>query len=64
MTTTLTRKQLKKLVKESVKEVLDTELTKTRASLLSFVSPKEQKDIERRYKKLSRKVVKSYSIVI
>ena len=64
MVTTLTRKQLKRLVKESIKEVLDVELMKARASLLDFVSDKEQKDIEKRYKNPSHKVEKSYSVTI
>ena len=60
----ITREQLKKLVKESVREVLNVELMKTRASLLGFVLPSEQKDIEKRYKKPSRRVVRTYTLSI
>jgi len=42
-------------VKESVREVFSQELMKFRALLLPMVSPKEQKDIEKRYGKPSRK---------
>lgn len=62
MTSTLVKKEIKSLIRESVKEALGAELMKLRATLFSFVSESEQKDIERRYKKPTRKVAKSYAI--
>ena len=48
-TITIPKKELKEVVKESVREVFVQELMKFRALLLPDVSQKEQKDIERRY---------------
>ncbi|HEY4611605.1 MAG TPA: hypothetical protein VII11_01315 [Bacteroidota bacterium] len=56
------KKELKNVVKESVREVLDQELMKLRSLLLSYVSEKEQKDIERLYGKPERKVSKSRKV--
>ena len=61
MVTTIEDKKLKSLIKESVKEVLETEFMKLRALALSDVSQGEQSDIEKRYGKPSRKKAKSYS---
>ncbi len=60
MTTTLSEKKLKVLVKESVKEALDSNFMKLSSILLPHVSTKEQKEIERLYKKPTRKTTKSY----
>ena len=59
---TLSKKELKSVVKESVREVLSQELMKFRALLLPSVSAKEQKDIESRYIKPSRKIEKIISV--
>ncbi|MBU1015260.1 hypothetical protein KKI17_02380 [Patescibacteria group bacterium] len=64
MTTTLSEKKLKGLIKEGVREVLETELMKLRALALPEVSDKEQKDIEKRYGTPSRKRRKSYPIAV
>ena len=64
MTTTLSEKKLKSLIKESVKEVLEAELIRLRALGLREVSPREQKDIEKRFGKPSRKVAKSYELEV
>lgn len=64
MTTTLNETELKSLIKESLKEVLENELIRLRAFALPEVSKKEQKDIEKRYGSPSRKRVKSYSLEI
>lgn len=56
----ITEKKLRTLVKESVKEVLDAELLKLRARLVPFVSNREQRDIERLYRRPSRKIAKTY----
>ncbi len=63
-TITIPKKELKTVVKESVREVLVQELMKFRALLLPSVSQKEQKDIERRYIKPIRRVAKSVEIGI
>jgi len=64
MTLKIEEKQLKLLIKKSVKEAISSEFMKLRAFLLPYVSDKEQKDIEKLYKKPSRKVEKSYKIKI
>lgn len=53
-------KKLKGFIKESIKEALETELMKVRALALAEVSRQEQKDIEKRYGKPSRRTSKSY----
>ncbi|MDO8590584.1 MAG: hypothetical protein Q7R65_01255 [bacterium] len=61
-TLTISKKELKLAVQESVREVLAKELAPLRGMLLPFVSDKEQKDIERRYIKPSRRSVRSRKI--
>ena len=56
---TITESKLKNLFRETLKEVLALEFMKLRADLLPFASDKEQKEIERLYKKPTRKVAKS-----
>lgn len=58
-TLTISKNNLKGVVRESVREVLAEELMAARATIAPFVSHKEQADIERRYKAPSRKVAKS-----
>lgn len=62
MTTQLTEKKLKMLVRESVEEALDSKLMRLSSVLLPYVSQKEQKEIERIYKKPVRRAAKSYFI--
>jgi hypothetical protein len=64
MAITITSNKLKNLIKESLKEVLEVELMKLRADLMPYVSEREQKEIEKLYKKPSRKVAKSVKIKI
>jgi len=64
VTITIPKKELKTAVKESVREVFEQELMKFRALFLPLVSRKEQRDIEKRYGKPSRKIVKSMEIKI
>ena len=52
--------KLKNLIRESVKEALETEVMKLRALAVLNVSEKEQKDIERRYSFPSKKQARSY----
>ncbi|MCL4492391.1 MAG: hypothetical protein M1510_10930 [Nitrospirae bacterium] len=63
-TSTIPKKELKAVVKESVREVLTQELMKFRALILPSVSKKEQKDIEKLYGKPSRKTAKSIEVKI
>ena len=56
---TITESKLRNLFRETLKEVLTSEFMKLRADLFPFVSDKEQKEIERLYRKPSRKVTKS-----
>jgi hypothetical protein len=61
---TITEEKLKNLFKETLKEVLTLEFMKLRADLSPFVSEKEQKEIEKRYGKPTRKVSKSVKFKI
>ena len=56
---TISKKELKLAVQESVREALAKELAPLRAMFFPFVSDKEQRDIERRYDKPLRKSAKS-----
>ena len=47
---------LAKLIKEAVKESIEIEFMKLRASLVPYISEEEQKDIETLYGKPSREV--------
>ena len=60
--TQLSKKQLKALVQESVKEAFRIELVKLRAMLIPLVSEAEQRDIERRYKAPSRKAIATHAV--
>ena len=61
-TITINEKELKMVVKESVREVLAQELMKLRALALPDISDKEQKEIEKLYGKPTRKIAKSVKI--
>ena len=62
MNTTMTIKQIDRLISYKVREVFSDEFMKLRALVLPYISSREQLDIETRYgKKPSRKVVKSLS---
>lgn len=61
---TIPKKELKTIVKESIREILEQESMKSRAFLMPWVSQKEQKDIEKRFSKPSRKAAKSIEIKI
>lgn len=62
MITTVSERKLKYLIKESVKEALDTGLMKLRALVVPDISEKEQKDIEKRHGQPSRRFIKSYTL--
>ena len=63
-TVTIFERRLKALVRESVHEVLTEELVKLRAFFSPFVSSREQKDIENRYGKPSRKMSRSIRVEV
>mgnify|MGYP003396169001 CR=1 FL=1 len=63
-TITIPKKELKTIVKESIREILGQESMKFRALFMPLVSQKEQRDIEKRYGKPSRKMAKSIDIKI
>ena len=54
-TITIPKKELKIIVKESAREILEQESMKFRSLLMPSVFQKEQKDIEKRYGKPSRR---------
>lgn len=56
---TITEQKLKRFIKEGVREALAAELMKLRALALPDVSDREQRDIERRHGKPSRRVAKT-----
>lgn len=58
MAITLQKSELKNAIREGVREALADELARSRAVFLPYVSEKEQKDIEKRYGKPTRKAAK------
>ncbi len=59
---TVNHKELKSIVKESVKEALEEELIKVRLMFLPEASDKEMRDITRRYGKPEKKSVHTEKI--
>ena len=55
-------KKIENLIKESVKKAMALEFMKLRADLISFVSDKEQREIEKLYNKPARKIAKSIKV--
>ena len=53
-TSTITKKELQRIVTESVRETLSSELMKLRALALPSVSKKEQRDIEQSLRHAAR----------
>jgi len=62
MTTNISDKRLKGLIKETVREVFNANLMKLRAFALPYVSDKEQHDIEKQHSPHSRKRARGYSL--
>ncbi len=60
----LNEQKLKMLIKESVREGIKAEILKLRAAFLPYVDDKEQKEIEKKYGKPSRRIVKTYACEI
>lgn len=63
-TINLNEQKLKMLIKESVKEGIKAEILKLRAALLPYIDDKEQREIEKKYGKPSRKIAKTYECEI
>jgi len=61
---TFPKKELKTIIKESMREIFRQELMNFWFLLLPFVSQKEQKDIEKRYGKPSREIAKTIDIKV
>jgi hypothetical protein len=59
---TVSHKELKSIVKESVKEALEEELIKVRLMFFPEVSDKEMRDITARYGKPEKKSVRKESV--
>jgi len=59
---TLVKSQIQVMVDRAVGEAFGREMMKIRASLLSFVSKEEQRDIEKRFKKPTGKYVRSFAL--
>lgn len=57
--TTALKSEIKRLARKSVQEAVEAEMMRIRASLLPLVSTKEQRAIEKAYKKPSRRVVQT-----
>lgn len=64
MNNIITKQQLKIIVKESVKEAFGVEFMKMFAKAIPFVSNREQKEIERLYKKPTREIIKTKIITV
>lgn len=62
--TTALKNQIRVLARDSVREAIEAEFSGIRASLLSVVSKREQKDIEKLYRKPSRRSVRTLRIRI
>lgn len=62
--TTALKNQIRVLVRNSVRKAIEAEFSGIRASLLPLVSKKEQKDIEKLYKKPSRRSIKTLRIIV
>lgn len=58
------RAVIKETVRESVRETMDSEFMKMRAIMMPQVSVKEQKEIERLYKNPSRKPAKTLTLEV
>ncbi|MDP2950807.1 MAG: hypothetical protein Q8N55_00310 [bacterium] len=63
-TISFNEQKLKMLIKDSVREGIKSEILKLRAAFLPYVKDAEQKEIEKKYGKPSRKVAKTYEYAI
>jgi len=62
MAISVSKKELKRTVKESVREVINQELMKFRSLLLPYVSQREQREIEKLYGEPFRRTAKTLKI--
>jgi len=53
---------LKKIIKEAVRDVLDEEIIKLQLLFAPYISEKEQKEIEKKYKKPSTEVARTITL--
>ena len=60
----ITEKQLKILIKRSVRESLKKEIMKMRAGLVAMVSDAEQREIEEKYGEPSRRFAVSHVLKV
>lgn len=63
-TISFNEQKLKTLIKESVREGIKAEILKLRVAFLPYIDNTEQKEIEKKYRKPSRKVAKTYECEI
>ncbi len=63
-TKTITKNELKMVIRESVKEAFVQEAMALRALFLPLVSKKEQCDIEKRYNKPNRRIAKTLEVEV
>lgn len=59
---TITKKDLKKIVRESMRDVLSTELMKLRFLAMPSVSQKEQREIEKSLRQANRSTARKLRI--
>lgn len=59
---TIAKDKIKIMVEEVVEETFRREVRKLHASLLPYVSKAEQRDIEKRFSRPSRKYTRSFSL--
>ncbi|MBI2612427.1 hypothetical protein HYW59_01255 [Candidatus Kaiserbacteria bacterium] len=59
MTTTTLKNEIRRLAHKSVHEALEAEMARIRGMLLPLVSKKEQREIEKLYKKPSHRAERS-----
>ncbi|PIQ68072.1 MAG: hypothetical protein COV91_06115 [Candidatus Taylorbacteria bacterium CG11_big_fil_rev_8_21_14_0_20_46_11] len=62
--TTALKNQIRTLARDSVRKAIEAEFSGIRASLLPAVSKKEQENIEKLYKKPSRRAVKTLRVTV
>lgn len=62
--TTMLKNEIRMLARNSVREAIEAEMSRVRASLFPLVSKKEQKDVEKLYKKPSRRFVRTLRVTV
>lgn len=62
--TTALKNQIRVLARDSVRKAIEAEFSGIRAALLPVVSKKEQKSIEKLYKRPSRRSVRTLRVTV